>query len=518
MTRPVRPGTPVTTEATTLEATLAPARRARWTGILPPAGLALLAVVLAVVTLDWPAGTLDEMILVVYPERMMAGDLPYRDFFTAYGPAQWWLLQAVYSVTEPSVLTARTVGIAVHVGLVLAVYWLVLPRGRGIAAACSAIAAFLLLGLGAAPFAWLTCVALCVAHLASLHNGARLRVALGGVLAGLAIAVRPDVAPLAMLPALPFLWRRLPLARWWATGLGIGLTPLGIGLVMAGPDLLRNVFGARAGKGAGQSRLPFWPDGATPRQLLLLLLVAVLLSWVVALQVRSRHSVALAVLATAALPQALQRADTVHFVYAGLLSVPLLPLAMHDLLRRRYGARAARGGIVAGAALVALATPGWVAVPLADELTGKGPRSTVVEHDGRKLPVTPSSADTLRELLQVLDREGEPGQTVFVYDGNLVRPAISDVGLYHLLPSLTQRAYNLEITPGVTSFPGGRLREDLWEADVVVLLDISEEFRRALFPHARDGSTEAREELERSFCRVATVDYYVVYRRCAPRQ
>lgn len=485
--------------------------------MLPPIALVLLAVLLGVVTLDWPAGTLDEMILVVYPERMMAGDLPYRDFFTAYGPAQWWLLQGVYSLTEPSVLTARVVGIAVHAALVLAVYRLVLPRGRVLASTGGAIAAFLLLGLGAAPYAWLLCVALCVAHVALVAEGDSRRVALGGVLAGLAIAVRPDVAPLALLPTVPLLWQRLAPARWWATGVAAGLTPLWVGLTVAGPDLLDNVFGARAGKGAGQSRLPFWPESTTARQLLLLLVVSVLLSWAVAVHVRSRHALALALLATAALPQAFQRADTVHFVYAGLLSVPLLPLALHDLLRSRYGAVAAQKGVAAGAALVALATPGWIAVPLLDEVTGNGPSSTVVEHDGRRLPVTPRSAATLEELLQVLDEETEPGDTVFVYDGNLVRPAISDVGLYHLLPSLEQSAYNLEITPGVTSFPGGRLLEDLQEADVAVLLDIPEEFRNALFPFAQNGTDEAQRELARSFCPVATIEYYAVHRRCAPR-
>ena len=484
---------------------------------LPPVSLALLTVLLGLLTLDRPAGSLDEMILVVYPERMMAGDLPYRDFFTAYGPAHWWLLQGAYEVLGADVTSARMVGLLVHAALVLATYWLILPYGRALATAGGVISALLLLNLGAAPFAWLLTTALCLANVAALRDGTRAKVLLAGILAGLAISVRPDVGVLAVLPAVPLLWGRLAEARRWATGLVVGLAPFWLGLVLTGQALLSNVLGARAGKGAGQSRLPFWPNGNAARQLLLLLVVAVLLCCLLALRERSRILIALACLSVAALPQAFQRADGVHFVYAGLFSMPLLPLVAHELLRSRFDRRAGRHGALAAGLLFIIVTPGWVLVPLLDEIRDAGPASVVVEHHGRRLPSDPDSARTLRQLLRTLDRETTPGQTVFVYDNNLVRPAVNDVGLYHLLPSLRQDAYNMEITPGVTAFPGGRLLEDLQEADVAVLIDIPEEFRTRLFPFSRNGSDEAQRELARSFCRLATVDYYAVYRRCVPR-
>lgn len=492
------------------------AGRAR-AALLVPSGLALVTVLLGYRAFDWPAGSLDEMILVVYPERMMAGDLPYRDFFTAYGPAHWWLLQGAYEVLGASVTSARVVGVVVHTCLVLATYALILPYGRAFAAAGGLISALLLFNLGAAPYAWLISTALCLANVAVLRGGTSRRVFLAGCFAGLALAVRPDVLPLVALPSLPLLWGLQSSARRWGAGVLLGLTPLWVGLALTGAALLDNVLGARAGRGAGQSRLPFWPHGNAARQLLLLLLVAVLLCCLHALRHRSREALALALLGLAALPQAFQRADGVHFVYAGLLSVPLLPLVAHALLRDRYGPGVARRGALATGVLLVLATPGWVLVPLIDDLRTTGPASSLVTHDGRQLPADRDAASTLRELLTTLDRLTGPGQTVFVYDNNLVRPAVNDVGLYHLLPSLRQRAYNMEITPGVTAFPGGRLLEDLREADVAVLVDVPESFRTALFPFSKHGSDDAQRELARSFCRAATIDYYVVYLRCEPR-
>lgn len=482
--------------------------------LAPPLALVLLTVALGLMAFDWPAGSLDETILIVYPERMMAGDLPYRDFFTAYGPAHWWLLQGAYEVLGASVTSARTVGVVVHVGLVLATYWLVRPHGRAIATYGGGISALLLFNLGAAPYAWLTTTALCLANVASLRDGGRGKALLAGSMAGLAVAVRPDVAPLAALPALALLWGRGPELRRWAAGVAVGLSPLWIGLALAGEALLANVLGGRAGKGAGQSRLPFWPEGNAARQLLVLLLLAVLLCCLYAVRERSRLSLALALLSLAALPQAFQRADGVHFVYAGLFSIPLLPLVVRDLLRATRGPRWGRWGALGAGALLLVATPGWVFVPLLDEVRTTGPSSSLVEHDGRTLPAEPDTALTLRRLLATLDQETTPGETVFVYDNNLVRPAVNDVGLYHLLPRLRQDAYNMEVTPGVTAFPGGRLLEDLREADVAVLVDVSEAFRTVLFPFSKNGSLDAQQELARNFCRVATVDYYAVYRRC----
>jgi hypothetical protein len=76
---------------------------------------------------------------------------------------------------------------------------------------------------------------------------------------------------------------------------------------------------------------------------------------------------------------------------------------------------------------------------------------------------------------------------------------------------------NLEITPGLTNTPGSGLTEDILGADVIVLVTAPEEFRRALFPFARTGSSEPAEALASTFCKRATIDYYEVYLRCVPR-
>ena len=80
---------------------------------LAPLSLTAMTVALGLPALTWPANTLDEMILLVYPMRMLDGDLPYRDFFAAYGPAHWWLLEGLSVHQRPLVIaTASTIPIA----------------------------------------------------------------------------------------------------------------------------------------------------------------------------------------------------------------------------------------------------------------------------------------------------------------------------------------------------------------------------------------------------------------------
>lgn len=99
-------------------------------------------------------------------------------------------------------------------------------------------------------------------------------------------------------------------------------------------------------------------------------------------------------------------------------------------------------------------------------------------------------------------------------DADLVTPAFNDIGLYFLEPRLAQHAYNLEITPGVTSDPGSRLADDVRRADVIVLVTAPQEFRKRLFPYQRPGSHDADRALRSAFCRTVVIDYYEVWRRC----
>src|SRR5256885_8286852 len=49
----------------------------------------------------------DEGLLCYGAERVLAGDIPYRDFWTAYGPGQYYLLAGVFKAFGASLLVAR---------------------------------------------------------------------------------------------------------------------------------------------------------------------------------------------------------------------------------------------------------------------------------------------------------------------------------------------------------------------------------------------------------------------------
>ncbi len=475
---------------------------------LAPGAVLVAAVVLWLPALWWPVSTLDEAILLVYPQRMSAGDLPYQDFFAAYGPTYWWGLHGWYAVTGLTIESMRVLGLLLHLALVLGVFRLVRPAGLATATTCASLAALLLFRLGAAPYAWLLTTVLCVWQVHLVRHSPLL----AGLLGGLAIGVRPDVALLALLPPLVLAHDR---RRRWLAGLALGLTPVWICLVITPGGLVEDILLGRAGKGAGQSRLPIPPLVIADRRLLAVLVATVLLTLLAAGLVRSRNSAALGLLALLALPQALQRADYTHFVYAGLLCLPFLPHVLAQLLRQlpRSPARPQVLGSLLGVMVFLLAVP-EVPRNIVDMLAHGNMQATTVRHAGRALPEAPARADVLNVLLPAISRLTSDDDTIFVFDANFERPAVNDVSLYYYLHRLRQRAFHLEITPGITSEAGSGLTEDVRAADVVILVRTPEDERRTLFPYATGGSTDARVALTSDFCPVRVIDRYEVWTRC----
>lgn len=491
-----------------------PSQRAAF---LAPLVVAAMAIGLGLPAMRWPASSADEMLLLVDPIRMLHGQLPYQDFFAAYGPAHWWLLEGTYAVASPTVITSRLLGLTVHVLLCLGVYRLTRPLGILNAALSGGIAALVLFYLGLAPFAWITCVALCVWQLAVLHPPglSRRRALVGGILGALAIGMRPDAALLALLPALPLMANQ---GRWrsWGTGLAIGSTPLVASLLLTPSGLIQDVLLGRASRGAGQSRLPFLPSDPTDRTLLAVVLLAVVLALLAAYAIRTPWFVSISLLALLSMPQALQRSERVHFLYAALLSLIVLPQVLSGLLRRfpiRVQGNQAMGA-AAAALLVLLGTAQSTVRPVVDTLLGHGRTSVEVHHQGRHTPETPFRATALARLLPALDALTTKDSRLVVFDRNLVRPALTDLTVYYLMPHVRQVAYNLEINPGISNGPNSHLASDLEHADIVVLVDVAKEQQEASYPYEKDGPLDGARALERLFCPVAKIDFYRIYTRC----
>jgi hypothetical protein len=190
---------------------------------------------------DAVAQRMDDGSLLLYPELILKGWLPYRDFETFYGPANAYLLAGVYAVFQPGIFVARTVGLVYHLTILAAIFCIVRPRGKALALGSVFIAHFFLLLTGLAPFPWiggLAC-ALWSLFLAAARPSSR-QILFAGLLAAVALLYRPDLTPALVLAAGLLIFFQPGRIRWnYLIGLGLGLLPMLFLICTAG---FRNIF------------------------------------------------------------------------------------------------------------------------------------------------------------------------------------------------------------------------------------------------------------------------------------
>ena len=94
------------------------------------------AFLLLLMQLKSAANLYDEGLVLVNAERIRAGEIPYRDFWTLYAPGYFYALAALFTVVEPTILAARWFDIVLRFGLVIAAYGL----ARGMTSRWAALA------------------------------------------------------------------------------------------------------------------------------------------------------------------------------------------------------------------------------------------------------------------------------------------------------------------------------------------------------------------------------------------
>lgn len=512
---------------------------------------------------------MEEGFMLVFPEMVMNGKVPNRDFLHLYGPGSLWVLAAVFEVVGVSLTAERLIGLAQQVGLVLAVFTIARQWGRTVAVACGVISALIIIPpIGLTALAWVGAVALGLwslhlawwARVATDERGAG-RAALGaGLLAGASLLYRPDLIVALALGGAVVLWgMRAPLVRRVLTGGAIGVSPYLVHLVMAGPGnavrgmVLDPVLRLRGGRSlpvppsphelqgflqrAGDMEPFGWPLPMlpTPAQITLwffLLPLSVLVLLVVGVVLARRHPgsrQSIALLAAAAfslgmLPQAVQRADSTHLAWVGCVPMALLPIAGVELLRRLRPSLSPRrrGALAGGAVLVAvvLLLPAFTARSYSDAVAqtfGIHRLAFPITHEGRTFYYgRPDVARALPPLLTEIERITEPGDRLFVGTSDLRFTPYNDSFIYYLLPHLEVATYYVELDPGVANAEGSRLADDLASADVVVLTRVWDDWDEpndARVP----GSDEPNRVLREQFCTVDVYgDLYELLERCPP--
>jgi len=512
---------------------------------------------------------MEEGFMLVFPELLLAGDFPNRDFLHLYGPGSLWLLAGVYKAFGTTLEAQRLVALLQQIGVVLGIYGIARYWGRTVAVFCAFISLIIIVPpIGLTALAWVGAVALgLLGLLAGLEarratdarRGRRLAVVSGFVLA-LALLYRLDLVVAVGLALIVLLrgMERAKVQRLLA-GLGAGLSLYVIHLATAGPGnafqgmVLDPVFFLRGGR-----RLPIppppdhldgflqrtgainqldWPQPAlsTASQLtvwfFLLFAVVAFLVIVGAVRVRrdptsfrARALLAAAVFSVGLMPQAVQRVDSAHFAWVSCVPFALLPVAVAEVLRDRVPRLRtvrARGAIAGGGVLLALVLliPHFTARTYTDyalQSFGVHRVAFEIERDGRRFYYGREDvADATRPLLEDAARISQPGDRLFVGPTDMRKTPYSDAHLYYLLHELTPATYYIEMDPGVANRDDSGLADDLASADIAILSSVWSGWEEP--NDSRDfGSAEPNRVLREQFCLVGTYGdgLYELYERC----
>jgi hypothetical protein len=539
-----------------------------WVG---PLGVVALACLLPLIEL-WraPGPPMEEGFMLVFPELVLEGQVPNRDFLHLYGPGSLWVLAGVFQVFGTTLASERVVGFLQQLAVVFGVFALLRPWGRWVAAAGGAMTAVILVPtIGLTALAWTGGLALglwALDHLLGAADAAagssrrRRALMIAGPLAGAALLYRPDLVVAIALSSAVLWWafERRDRLRF-AGGLAITLSPYVLHMAIAGVGnvvdglVLQPVFELRAGRSlpfppswdhfdgflqrAGALIEPSWPlpAPATPAQLSLWLGLlfaanaALVIMGVRAARRGDRRLLALALFSAGLLPQAVQRADSTHLAWVSCVPLGLLPAAVVEAQRawrprwspQRTAIMAAAVPVVATLALA----PTFVWGIYADYVgrsfgfseieAGTMRRGDRVFHYGRLDAVA-----AVNDMLPDVERIAEPGDSLFVGTGDLRKTPYSEAFLYYLLPELKPATQYIEMDPGIANAEDSGMADELRRADIVILSSIRDDWDEPN-ESRKFGPNEPNEVIEHDFCLVESYGrglygrgLYELYRRC----
>lgn len=493
---------------------------------LPLAVTALLVWVMSA-RFELPAAPMDEGTLLVYPEQILKGKLPYRDFETFYGPANPYLLAGVYAWTGPGIFAERAVGLAYRLLILAAILVLGRRWGSNAAAGCMLLAGVFLIPTNLVAYAWMGGMACTLWFIwAASPGGTGRRKFCAGLLAGGALLYRADLGPAVLLSGgVLAVWMAPRERKLLAAGLACGLLPLAVLALAAGPwQVYENLFHFPVLE--NERRLPADAVAGWMRWILGLhftgSMLAVWAGWRLARadrrDVRGPLLAALGLCALGCSHQAMQRFDPTHLCFACFTSIGILPLALLAAVERRCGASSSRSRPLLAVATVllavTLASPAMVAS--LHQAVGFGLGAGVqpgrfLRWNARLFPLPLGELARTAACLDAVQRQAVAGERLFVGPQDLRWSEYNDTFLYHLLPQLTPATYFLEMNPGSANRPGSCLAADIASADWLILNRFWDE--EVPNPAATIGSEAPRAIVRTQFTLVREALGFEVYRK-----
>jgi hypothetical protein len=510
---------------------------------------------------------MEEGFMLVFAERVLAGDVPNVDFLHLYGPGSLWVLAGVFKVFGVSLWAERVVALVQQLGIIFGVFFLARSWGRTAATLAASITAVIVLPpTGLAALAWNGGLALGLWGVGLGLEGRRrdgtragtvLAVA-GGVLLGLAVLYRQDLVLAAALALAVLCWGApRPVITKLLAGAAAGVAPYLVHVAMAGIGdavnglVVEPIFDLRGGRSLpipptwqrvdgflndrGDLDAIAWPfprlwSGAQLTIWFVALFLSVLTLVLVGVWRRRQDRTAftaltlvtVAAFCVGIIPQALQRADNTHLAWTTCVPFGFLTIAFIEILRAwqpRWQPRVRAllaGGTVFAFLLVVI--PNFTARDYTDisaQTFDVHRRSYDISYRGRDFFYgRPDVPPALAELLPEADRISKPGDRLFVGTSDLRKTPYSDAFLYYLLPELVPATYYIEMDPGVANAPDSGLADDLASADIVILSSVWDPWEE---PNDSEdfGPDAPNRVLEEQFCLVGEFGgLYRLYQRC----
>jgi hypothetical protein len=513
-----------------------------------------------------PGPPFEEGFMLVFPERVLAGAIPNKDFLHLYGPASPWVLAGAFKAFGASVTTERLFGLLQQMAIVFGLFALARRWGRAVAVCCGLIALLFILPTGLTALAWVGGVGLGILALvagaasrdATDPRRARRLAILAGLLVGFALLYRIDLALAAGLSMLALGWGSArALKQRFGVGLALGLSLYVVHIAMAGPGnvwrgmIIEPVFKLRGGR-----RLPLpppwshfsstvqivvdlaklrWPlpTIAGPAQISLwfFVLVASLAVLVVTgirvvrrdqTSIRARVLLAVVGFSVGIFPQTLQRADPTHFAWVACVAMAFLPVAGVELVRGRWHRWAPRTvGLAAGGvvlAVLAFVITNFTVRTYADyslQSFGLHRRSYAISHRGRTFYYGRlDDASAANRLLDAVERVSKPGDRLFVGPDDLRRIPVNDAFFYHLLPQLTPSTRYIEMDPDLANATDSGLANEVHRSDILILSSAEDYFSEPN-DSRKLGPNEPNVVVRKEFCLVGKFGpHYQLYRHC----